>query len=470
MNPNWNHLPGALRCSWFLLFVGFVATGVPNIRAQPLNDAARNALVLSEWAPRISDSGNGATFDPDDTAEMQDNFGGAGGGSLWYSWTSPVSGTVRVEREWSIMPQHLFLDRHPFMMMPNDYFSSPAPASFNAVKGATYMFTVITPSVATPGGFGLGFGYSFSFDQPEFVRLVLPKDGTTFLVGQPITIETLVTFQPKEISGVEILIFDGYIEGPWLYLPPLSFKTTTVPTLGGHYQISAAIRLNTGYLIGQTQRLSITVLPANDHFADRALLRGLRTQVGVATRLATRESNEPLLTGAPDARSIWWKWAAPSTGPVTVVVSGFFGAGKLAIYTGESLETLQMVSTETIEIPAEPLVRHQSISFDGHQGIEYSIAYETSDFGFTPEELTLSQTVVIPERLKLGISHIRSSSTLILEAFGPSNAVVSLLGSDDSRTFNPISTQSSGSNGIARFVLKAPLATTSRFFRATASQ
>jgi hypothetical protein len=72
--------------------------------------------------------------------------------------------------------------------------------------------------------------------------------------------------------------------------------------------------------VGQTfPRLQVAAaldLPANDRFAQAALLTGSSGSVSGSTELATSESGEPAHAGAAASASLWWRWTAPATGTV----------------------------------------------------------------------------------------------------------------------------------------------------------
>lgn len=102
--------------------------------------------------------------------------------------------------------------------------------------------------------------------------------------------------------------------------------------------------------------------PVNDDFADRIRLAGTALTVEGCNGYATREPGEPNLdTGE---HSVWWSWVAPANGMLRIDVLGNLvnpDGGSfnkvLALYTGATLETLQLVQrsyngpTPRVELP-----------------------------------------------------------------------------------------------------------------------
>jgi len=84
--------------------------------------------------------------------------------------------------------------------------------------------------------------------------------------------------------------------------------------------------------------------PTNDDFADALVISGLPVETGTTWLLnATREPGEPLHHGSPDGGTGWWKWTSPITG--WIAISNRIAYYPLvAVYSGDSLENLQLVS------------------------------------------------------------------------------------------------------------------------------
>ncbi len=96
--------------------------------------------------------------------------------------------------------------------------------------------------------------------------------------------------------------------------------------------------------------IDATPVPANDDFADAAVLTGDSLKYGIYTAYAdgftwnaTKEAGEPQHAGNPGGASIWYSWTAP--------FSDYFGVGGCgrfetlaAVYTGDSVDDLSLVA------------------------------------------------------------------------------------------------------------------------------
>lgn len=79
---------------------------------------------------------------------------------------------------------------------------------------------------------------------------------------------------------------------------------------------------------------SIISPPANDDFANRILLAAGSTQTTGTNALSTVETGEPHHPSVAGTKSVWWEWAAGTSGSVTVTTSGSNYDTTLAVYSG----------------------------------------------------------------------------------------------------------------------------------------
>lgn len=84
--------------------------------------------------------------------------------------------------------------------------------------------------------------------------------------------------------------------------------------------------------------------PANDDFADATVLTGDWGSTSATNSLATHEPNEPSHDGFPANASVWYQWTAPVDGEVELDTVGSLVDTVLAVYTGNSLATLNQVA------------------------------------------------------------------------------------------------------------------------------
>jgi hypothetical protein len=125
-----------------------------------------------------------------------------------------------------------------------------------------------------------------------------------------------------------------------------------------------------------TYHLLLRLAPPNDDYADAVTLSGDQGAVDGTTAGASHEPEEPdYLT-----RSVWYRWAAPSTGWATFEACGGALHPGLAAYTGTTLATLQSVDTHYNGC-ADGAAR---ITFAATEGVTYSLVVdsyeETGDF------------------------------------------------------------------------------------------
>ncbi len=91
--------------------------------------------------------------------------------------------------------------------------------------------------------------------------------------------------------------------------------------------------------------LSMTAPPANDNFANGAVLTG-RTASWLGTNVgATKEAGEPTLKGNTGGASVWFTWVAPASGVYSLNTLGSDFDTTLGVYTGSSVTSLKLVAS-----------------------------------------------------------------------------------------------------------------------------
>lgn len=86
--------------------------------------------------------------------------------------------------------------------------------------------------------------------------------------------------------------------------------------------------------------------PPNDNFANRIEISGTDQRVVSTNVGATKEAGEPNHAGNLGGKSVWWRWAAGSTGVLMLDTVGSDFNTRLAVYSGNSLSDLMPVATE----------------------------------------------------------------------------------------------------------------------------
>jgi hypothetical protein len=219
----------------------------------PANDDFANGTVLTGMAVSTTGSNVNATKQSGEPALA----GNAGGRSVWWTWTAPVSGTVVVDTHGS---------------------------SFDTLLGVYEGSAVSAMTVVASDD-----------DDPTMS-----------------TVTSLVVFEV--VAG----------------------KTYHI-AVDGFNGAQGSIALN----------LQEVITPANDDFADAALLAG---SVWTGTNIsATAESGEPTLMGNAGGASVWVNWTATVSGVVNFSTAGSTFDTLLGVYTGSSVSALTLVAANDDE-------------------------------------------------------------------------------------------------------------------------
>jgi len=84
--------------------------------------------------------------------------------------------------------------------------------------------------------------------------------------------------------------------------------------------------------------------PANDPFSGSQLISGTSVSAGGTNRYATWEVGEP--GASSTTHSVWYRWTAPSSGPVTMNTCSSSFDTVLAVYTGLAVNSLTQVASD----------------------------------------------------------------------------------------------------------------------------
>lgn len=103
--------------------------------------------------------------------------------------------------------------------------------------------------------------------------------------------------------------------------------------------------------------------PVNDNFANATVLTGLPASAGGTNREATVQTGEPDETEGAGGTSVWWRWTAPVAGWVEINTAGSDFDTILAVYTGNSLTSMDLVGwNDESGLTSQSRVRFQAIS------------------------------------------------------------------------------------------------------------
>lgn len=91
--------------------------------------------------------------------------------------------------------------------------------------------------------------------------------------------------------------------------------------------------------------LDIGAIPPNDNFASALVIEGRTAVIQSANAQATLEAGEPRIRGSIGGKSLWYRWTAPSSDRFQFSLSSDGFDPLLAIYTGSSLASLNLVAS-----------------------------------------------------------------------------------------------------------------------------
>ena len=150
---------------------------------------------------------------------------------------------------------------------------------------------------------------------------------------------------------------------------PLSSSVRFTLTQGQTYQIAVD-----GYA-GASGSIALNLRPApplNDNFSARFTLNGAAVTTTGQNIGASKETLEPNHAGNSGGKSVWWRWTAPATGPVTIHTIGSTFDTTLGVYTGASVGALSLVAQD--DDNGGNLT--SSVSFTATAGVIYQLAVD----------------------------------------------------------------------------------------------
>ena len=350
------------------------------IVVRPVNDSFTNRIALASLAPSITGVNREATIDPGEAMHGRN----PGGQSVWYSWLAPKDGTVAAtvtgvgivpltEVYKSLTSTTLISVSRTFEFEPTNFL---ARTSFDVVANESY--SVAVDSLAgTAGEFNLSLAYHPPPPNDNFTnRIKLAGDAIAFTAtnsaatkepGEPRHAQNAggksIWYSWKATRSGSILVtitaanffpladvYTGADLSALAVVPGRDFALNTtnkVLTLNFESVLDREYAFAVDGFSGGAGPFDFTLKypppPPNDNFADRVLLSGASVTVQTSNLYSTKESGEPdKHAGVASARSIWYSWTAPVSGPVSVTLAGRGSefVPWAAAYTGNSLTNL----------------------------------------------------------------------------------------------------------------------------------
>lgn len=394
------------------------------VRSTVANDAFANRIPLSGVIAEAHGHNATATPEPGDPLPLAV----PGGKSVWWSWTAPATGLVRISTAGSSFDTLLGVYAgstlgalSPLAENDDQGEGSTSTVWIRAQAGTTYQILV--------DGFKDEFGAIASGD--IFLTVFQEADNDSFenrlwIVGNvasihedntgatlqalepvhsaiqaghtvwwtwnadesgPVSIDTLGSSIPTILAvytGSELasLVPVGHDE-----VPGSSSRVRFLAVAGTRYQILLDGQTGAGTGQGSMVLNLSQVATGNDDFEGRIPLRGSTNVVTATSVGASKQPGEPNHAGNRGGRSIWWSWIAPHSGAVSIATTNSSFDTVLGIYTGSRVDALTLVAQND---DFEPLLQ-SLVRFEAVEGTEYAIAVD----GFGSETEIAAGTVIL---------------------------------------------------------------------------
>ena len=165
-------------------------------------------------------------------------------------------------------------------------------------------------------------------------------------------------------------------------------EVTFNATAGTTYQIAV------DGAFGAEGQIVLNTPPANDRFANRAVLTSNAAAAVGFNLFASREPGEPNHAGNVGGHSLWWTWTAPTSGVTTVTTLGSTFDTLLAIYTNATLASLSLVASNDDDPFGGTASR---LTFNAIAGRSYQIAVDGKNGAFGSVQLNVGGSYLLTD-------------------------------------------------------------------------
>jgi hypothetical protein len=362
------------------------------------------------FANRITLTGTNLSFvgtNIDASKEIgEPNHGGyAGGQSVWWTWTAPVSGRVAIavtagSLQSPLLGVYTGTDVANLTPVASEGGYSSLYVAFNAIAGTAYQIAVDgNPAYnGSEGTFIVTLQFVTGPPNDDFA-------GRTSLTGTNISITTSNVGASKEIGEPNHAGCAGGKSVWWTWTAPVSGRVavavtagtlsypllgvytgtdvtslTLIATEGSYSSLYVAfnavagteyqIAVDGNYASSGTFTLAVQYVagPPNDDFADRIMLTGTNISITASNVGACKEVGEPNHDGKVGGKSVWWTWTAPVSGRMVVTVKDGFDT-LVGIYTGTDITSLTPVTSAESYTPL-------GVAVNAVAGTTYQIAVD----------------------------------------------------------------------------------------------
>ncbi len=335
-------------------------------------------------------------------------------GSLWWAWTAPANTNVLVDATGTIFDSvlavytgNVLTNLQPVATLTN-VSGRRAFLSFNAQKSRTYSIVLAGVRSNAFGSVRLRIAPGGVLQtEPPTVAITAPLSGSRVAAPLVSVAGTAADTGPAAAGVTEVLV--SLNEG--IASPATGTTNWTRNLLLRPGRNTVRVRsVNAAGLMSEIRSIDLHYLvtrPANDDFANAAVLEGASGTARGTNSLGTVQPGEPQHAANPGGRSLWWKWQAPADGTLLVSTEGSSFDTLLGVYTGALVSALTRVAEndDALEGSGFSKVQHAvraqtwyALAVDGYNG---ATGVVNLTYTFTPGQV-----------FNLAVSHTEGGSTV----------------------------------------------------------
>ena len=252
-------------------------------------------------------------------------------------------------------------------------------------------------------------------------------DAANYLLGSQVRLTAIPA------SGYAFIAWSGQASGR---------ENPLVVTMDGHKTIGASFKL------------------AGDDFVTALPLNGSIVTASASNVGMSKEPGEPNHGGNPGGKSIWWRWTAPGSGPVTVTTAGSSFNTLLAIYTGPTVSNLTQIASDN---NSGGTSNRSIVQFTATAGTTYNIAVDGYDGASSRILLSLTQGTRFRPQLR-SLPRLGDGRMQFVVTGQPSHTYI-VEGTENFVTWAVLGQVATGADGTVVFVDSTAVGLATRFYR-----
>ncbi|HEX8066882.1 MAG TPA: hypothetical protein VF520_10175 [Thermoleophilaceae bacterium] len=362
----------------------------------PPNDDLANATGLTGSSVTAAGTTVAATREAGEPVHAWDGYGA----TVWYSWTAPSSGELRVSTTGA--PVRAVYTGDAVGSLAKVAASDWESLRFRVTGGATYRIAVANQTDSASGAFSLTLAHTPAPANDDFAAatelsgLSATVDGSTALAGREAgepahgdysssagsvwyrwtaPADGVASIALKRGSGVytdpAYAVYTGTAVGALARVARGGYSGRLRVKRGVTYAVAVAAQYG-----GEVARFGLTVaekeMADNDMLADAIELSG-RSDSRAGDVLGSTEEPGESASATAGRGTVWYRWTAPSTGRATVRIappagSSYAPSVDVGVYTGDAIGALTAVAKASYG---------GTVGFDAVEGATYRVAVGT---------------------------------------------------------------------------------------------